>query len=431
MGGFDLVRAEAVAGAAAGDGPDQGDGASAAVDVLDALASLVDHSLVRSGEVDGEPRFSMLEPIREYALERLDASTDAEATRERHARAYLALAEELAPELAGDRQRVTLDHLEREHANLRAAIDWADGRGDAAVALGITIAVWRLWQKRGYLREARTLVTTLIGRPWFATAPAPLRARAHEVMGGIIYWHGAVDGAREDYDAALAIWREIGDEREIANAAYNLSFVFTMGILQEPPPDAREQADALLDEALEIYRSLGDVPGEANVQWGIGIQHYFANDNAAAVPAFSAALELYRKVGDRTQEAWSLHQLGLSLLKLGDIDEARPLLADGLRLFNEAGDVAGVTLGLDNLSAVATADGDLPRAARLAGLARRIQVSSGTGLAGVVETAFEASTRPNVARLMEPAELARYEAEGAAMSLADGVRYALGETEYA
>jgi hypothetical protein len=74
---------------------------------------------------------------------------------------------------------------------------------------------------------------------------------------------------------------------------------------------------------------------------------------------------------------------------------------------------------------------DLPRAARLAGLARRIQVSSGTGLAGVVETAFEASTRPNVARLMEPAELARYEAEGAAMSLADGVRYALGETEYA
>jgi tetratricopeptide (TPR) repeat protein len=249
------------------------------------------------------------------------------------------------------------------------------------------------------------------------------------VLGGIIYWHGEVDGARDDYEAALEIWRGIGDQREIANAAYNLSFVFTMGILRELPPNAREHADALLEEALDIYRSLGDAQGEANVQWGIGIQHYFANDNAAAEPAFRASLELYRKLGDRTQEAWSLHQLGLSLLKLGKLDEARGPLAEGLRLFAEAGDVAGVTLGLDNFSSVAAADGDLPKAARLSGLARRIQASSGTGLAGVVEQSFEAATRPNAGRLMPPADFARYEAEGAAMSMADGVRYALGETE--
>jgi predicted ATPase len=121
----------------------------------------------------------MLEPIREYALERLDASSDAEATwnvtparTSRWRRSW----HRSSPATG---KRVTLDHLEREHANLRAAIDWADARGDAEVALGITIAVWRLWQKRGYLREARTLVTTLIGRPWSPPAPA-LRARAHE-----------------------------------------------------------------------------------------------------------------------------------------------------------------------------------------------------------------------------------------------------------
>ena len=95
------------------------------------------------------------------------------------------------------------------------------------------------------------------------------------------------------------------------------------------------------------------------MQWGMGIQHYFANDNAAAAPAFSAPLELYRKVGDRTQEAWSLHQLGLSLLKLGRHRRGRSPVGGGLRLFTEAGDVAGVTLGLDNFSAVAAADGDL------------------------------------------------------------------------
>ncbi len=193
MGGFDLARAEAVAGSASELG----------IDVLDGLASLVDQSLVRSDEVGGESRFSMLEPIREYALERLEASGDLELVSERHARASLALAQELQPELNGDRQREALDRLELEHANLRAAIDWADAHADPDCALGIPIAIWRMWQRRGYLREARIRVGGLIGRPWFATAPPRLRAKTHEAMGGIVYWHGQVYGAHEDYEAAL------------------------------------------------------------------------------------------------------------------------------------------------------------------------------------------------------------------------------------
>ena len=273
-------------------------------------------------------------------------------------------------------------------------------------------------------------MAALIARPWFAAAPAPLQAKTHEVMGGIIYWHGEVDGSRSDYEAALAIWREIGDQREIANAAYNLSFCYTMSVAQALPPDAREKADALLGESLALYRSLGDEQGEANVYWGIGIQHYFAHDYAAAAPAFEATLELYRRVGDRTQEAWSLHQLGLSSLKLGKADAARTYLADGLRLFMAAGDMAGVTLGLDDMAAIAIVGGDLVRAARVQGLARRIQMSSGTGLAGVVENAFEVADRPDAKATMPPDEFARYEAEGAAMPMLEGVRYALGEAEF-
>jgi predicted ATPase/class 3 adenylate cyclase len=418
-GGFDLLLAEAVAGSAAELG----------MDPLDGLASLVDQSLVRSDEVAGEPRFSMLEPIREYALERLDASGDLDVVAERHARAYLALARELEPSLTGDDQRAALDRLELEHANLRAAIEWGDVHAVPEVALGIAIAVWRMWQKRGYLREARMRVDALLGAPWFASAPPALRAKTHEVRGGIIYWHGVVDGARPDYEAALAIWRELGEPREIANAAYNLSFCYTMGVIQELPPNARERADALLGEALGIYRSLGDRQGEANVYWGTGIQNYFAGDNAAAAQAFEAALRLYRVLGDRTQEAWSLHQLGSSRLKLGEVDAAREDVALGLRLFAAAGDVAGVILGLDDLAAVAVAAGEIPRAARLNGLARRLQASSGTGLAEVVESTFEAGTRPNARTSLPPEELARYAAEGASLSMDDGVRYALHEVE--
>ena len=151
-------------------------------------------------------------------------------------------------------------------------------------------------------------------------------------MGGIIYWHGEVDGARADYEAALAIWREVGDRREIANAAYNLSFVFTMGILEEPPPDAREQAAALLDEALAIYRSLGDVPGEANVHWGIGIQHYFAQRRrrrGAGVRVRRSRCIARSATGRRRRGRCT--SSGLALLKLGDIDVAAAAARRGPR----------------------------------------------------------------------------------------------------
>ena len=117
---------------------------------------------------------------------------------------------------------------------------------------------------------------------------------------------------------------------------------------------------------------------------------------------------------------------GSTRLKLGDLDGAREHLRAGLRLFDDAGDVAGVTLEFDGLSALAAAEGDLPRAARLQGLARRIQAASGTGLAGVVDEAFEQATRPNAANRLEPSELERYRAEGATLALEDAVRYALG-----
>ncbi len=391
VGGFDLERAEAVAGHSS----DTADGLD--IDVLDGLASLVDQSLVRSGEVDGEPRFSMLEPIREYALGRLETTGEADAARERHAtRRRTSRWRNSSPRSSpGDRQRVTLDQFEREHANLRAAIDL--GRRPRRRRAS------RSGSRRRSGASGRSAGSCARRARWCRACRPPVVRRcagAAARSGRTRCWAGSSTGTARSMGHATTTTRRSRSGGRSATGGRSRTppttcrSCFTMGILREPPPDAREQADALLDEALDIYRSLGDVPGEANVEWGIGIQHYFANDNAAAVPAFRASLDLYRKVGDLTQEAWSLHQLGLSLLKLGELDEARVMLAEGLRLFAEAGDVAGVTLGLDNFSAVAAADGDLPRAARLSGLARRIQVSSGTGLAGVVETVVRGGDAP-------------------------------------
>ena len=168
-----------------------------------------------------------------------------------------------------------------------------------------------------------------------------------------------------------------------------------MGVLSGAAPDARQRADALLVEALSIYRSLGDDLGEANVYWGIGIQHFFARDDAAAAPAFdSRRSRSTASWATGRRRRWSLHSSASARLRLGEVDVARAAAsADGLRLFTAAGDVAGVTLGLDDLAAIAVNDGDFACAARLSGLARRIAASSGTGLAGVTETSFEMATR--------------------------------------
>lgn len=416
VGGFDLECAEEVAGPAADLG----------VDPLDALAALVDHSLVRSDEAGAEPRYSLLEPIREYALELLAASGEEAQIRERHARTMLALATRAEPELSGADQRAWLDRLDREHANMRAAIDWGEAHGDAPVALGLAVRIWRFWQKRGHLREARARVARLLGHPW-AAEPTPLRGDLLEVAGGIEYWHGAPRAAEPFYDEALRIRRVSGDSSAIANACYNLSFCFIVGGMHEEP--GRTRALVLLEEALERYRELEDDRGTANALWGIGCARYFLNDNEGAVAPLEESLVLYRKVGDRTQEGWALHQLGSAQLKLGRRDEARAMLRDGLRIFRDAGDLAGVTVTLDDLSASAVADGDLVRAARLHGLARRLQQTSGTDLARFIEEAFEEQSRASARQVMAPGELERHAAEGRELTLDDGVRYALGDWE--
>jgi hypothetical protein len=181
-----------------------------------------------------------------------------------------------------------------------------------------------------------------------------------------------------------------------------------------------------MEEALQLYREVGDRRGEANTTWGLGNREYFQRLGDAGEARFRDALELFDEVGDVTMAAWSRHMLGGSLIRQDRSDEARPHLRTALRTFHDASDAAGMAMVLDDLASQAVVDDDLPRAARIRGAARRLTAATGAQLAGFVDEQFEHGIRPHVAGRLDPDELERYQAEGAAMSLDEAVAYALG-----
>ena len=158
---------------------------------------------------------------------------------------------------------------------------------------------------------------------------------------------------------------------------------------------------------------------------GSGELHYFRNHPGDGISEFRASLEMFRANDDTTMEAWALHMLGIGLLRRGETEEARSHIEHAFRHFHAAGDVAGLTMTLDDLSAQATAEGDLVRAARLRGAARHLTVETGAELARYVEDNFGQGGRPGVGAHMSEADIAMYGAEGAAMTLDEAVIYAL------
>ncbi len=412
-GGFTLELAEVVAGPADEIGGD----------VVERIGELVDQSLVRLEEGDGDPRATMLETIREYAAEMLAGRDEAASIEGRHATALLAFAQRAAPELSGADQRAWLDRLEREHDNLRAALEWASDH-DPPTAARLAFAIWRFWQQRGYLNEARARFNAMATRNWVLD---PIdRAHFAEAFGGIAYWQSDQPTSQFWYDEALSIWRSLGDKGEIANALYNRAYadviVVMVGMGETGALDAGK---AMLEEALSLYREIGDVGGEGNILWGLGSYYYFTADAANAEDWYRRSLELHRSAGDRTMEAWSLHMLSLAAAGQRHFVEAGEQARHALRHFYEAGDIAGVTLVLDDLAIVAANEGALDRAGRLWGAARQLQQSTGTALADYVKQNYDLFQVQTPAHLLPAADLAARSAEGASMGFDEVVAYAL------
>ncbi|MFL5674144.1 MAG: adenylate/guanylate cyclase domain-containing protein [Chloroflexota bacterium] len=416
--GCDVASAEAVCGPSAEIGGD----------ILDGLMALVDQSLLKVEEMaDGEPRFRMLDTIRAYAAEQLEASGEADRIRGRHTDWYVALVERAAAELSGPDQRRWLDRLEIEHDDIRAVLDRAVAAPDPPVAIGLAFHIWRFWQKHGHLAEARRRLEAMEALEWSRDDPR-LRVRLVEALGGTYWWMGDLERMSACYREALELALAGGTATEIANAYYNASFQYAVpsetgdGAIESDPEGV---GLAYLERARDIFHSAGDRRGEANARWGIGNYQYFRARPGNGVDDFRAALEMFREAGDETMEAWSLHMLGTGLLRNGDVAAAHRHVADAIRHFTASGDASGLTLTLDDMSAIAVAEGDLPRAARLRGAARNLTMETGAELAEYVEDTFETGVRPGVRSHMPSEELARYGAEGAAFTLDEAVAYAL------
>ncbi len=392
-------------------------------DVLDGLMSLADQSLVRAEEVGGETRFRMLDTIREFAAEQLSADGDRDAIERRHAGTFLALAERASPLLSGDDQRRWLGRLERDHDNIRAVLDRSSDAADADTAIRLGFAMWRYWQKRGHLTEARRRLQGMADAPWSRPDPL-LRARLMEALGGVCWWQADIPAMSAAYGEALELWQALGDDREIANALYNDSFRYAVSESRgELDPD--RIGFARIRQAHDLAASAGDERGRANALWGIGNWLYFHDADDRGVAQFSEALVTFRRIGERTMEAWSHHMLGTAQIRVGPLTEARRNIESAMRLFHGFGDVAGITLCLDDFASIAIADGDLERAARLWGAARALSSAGGVGLADFVDSQFDFYGRPNARQDLDPATLERHADEGRAMTLDESVAYAL------
>jgi predicted ATPase/class 3 adenylate cyclase len=410
VGGFSLEAAEAVCN------PD-GD---PAVDTLEGVASLTNKSLVRQMDSPGgESRFFMLETIREYASERLAQSPDAERIGARHAGFFLAMAERAEPALLGSEQAVWLDSLEQEHDNLRAAITWAS-QGDVETALLLCGALWRFWQIRGHLREAAMRFGSVLDLP-LSSEHVRARAKALEGGGGIAYWMADWDAAEKYYGECVDLQKELGDTAGLAEALYNLSFVFAL------PPPPRRDLDRSLElnaEALELYQEVGDRRGEAKVLWHSSNAQLIRNEWEQCLENAEKALEIFRQFDDQFSIGWALHSIGVAWIGLGDLDEAENALSESLGLFRAAADLTGIALLVNDFSILAMARDDLERSVRLHAAALEIERQAGQGLVTNYEGYVPWNPESSRERLGDEAYESLW-AEGDAMSVDEAVAYAI------
>ncbi|HYU57168.1 MAG TPA: AAA family ATPase, partial [Actinomycetota bacterium] len=319
------------------------------LDILDGLTALVDQSLVRrSDQGRGDPRFSMLETIREYGLERLGAGGDLDAVRRRHAEHFLGLAAEAEPHLTADDQGAWLDRCDLEHANIRAALRWAIEAGEADRAQEAAAALWRFWQQRGHLAEGRGWFGEVLGMPG-GRGRTRFRARALIGAGGIEWWQGDRVAAGAFYEEALAIERELGDPIRTAEALYNLAFVVA--------GDDLEASTRMLEESRDLFRRAGDERGVAQVLTMLVMQDAQAGHWDRVIASLEEVVATWRRVGDRLHLAFDLVWLAFAYGRIGRRAEAWSTALESLDLFREVDNPTGIGIALIDLAFLATWEG--------------------------------------------------------------------------
>jgi predicted ATPase len=351
------------------------------VDVLTGMSSMVDKSLVRQVEqADGEPRFVMLETIREYGLEKLATSGEEPATRRAHAAYCLVLAEEGASEEHKASFEQYMARFESEHDNFRTALRWLTGTGNVEWGLRLGTALFRFWETREHLAEGRDRLTKLLNLKEGAVANKT-RMRA-------LFAAGVLAGGQGDYDASDTVLREsleiargLADKRSIAIALNALAV------------HARDRGDApsaraLYEESLALWRELEDPLAVARALSNLGNVVKIQGDFPKARALYEECLSIFRKLEDKTGEAWALDYLGDVAREEGDVDGARTLYEQSLQLFRQLQDPWGTAGSLGDLGNLAREQGNYQGADSLYRESMKIfqQLEHKRGIARVLES---------------------------------------------
>lgn len=383
------------------------------IEIVDGLSSFVDKSLLRITETDhGEPRFQMLETIREYGLEKLSESEEAATIRQRHEDHYLALALEAEPELLGANQKAWLDRLEHERDNLRSAL-WRsadDGRVDAALEAGG--ALWRFWHQRGYLAEGREALRALLDRP-DAAAPTAARAKGLAGLGSVIYWQGDIPAARPIYTEALAIQRNLGDPAGLAEALYNAGYV---AVLLGDPATARSD----YAESINLFEQLGSGKDLIRLREAQVFLMHSEGEYVSARALQRENVEAFRRAGETGRVAIAVTLLAGIDLRLGEFAEAHAGLAEAVEIFDETGDMQGLVRISMIAAALAIDEGDFERSALLSGVGAALKEPLGEIATPLRMLQIEDPVPPARAGLGDAAFDAAFQA-GRAMSIEEMV----------
>ena len=445
-GGCTLEAAEAVCNTSR----DLGD------DLFDGLSSLVGQNLMqRVDRAEAEPRFAMLETIREYAFERLADSGEQAATRRAHAAYCLVLAEEGNPELGAPDRTRWLTQCEAEIDNFRFALDWLFQTMDLDWGFRLCVALFRFWDMREHLTEGRARLETLLHLA--GADRTKERARVAQFIGALTSAQGDYPAAEHYLQLSLTLYEELGDESGIA-ASLNALAV-----------SARDRGDYALaqsnfERSLSCWRLLPDQLAIARCLHNLANVVKVRGDYPRARWALREATEIFEKLGDRSGAAWSINQLGdiereqghivdartlyqralatfqevgdpwgcaRSLADLGYIDceqgnhsAARSAYREALEIFAGVGNQRGIARALEGFACLALALGDTKRALTLAAAAAHLRQLIGAPLPQAEQQKLDQTLLLAWKELNETQGQQAW-AEGSAMTLEDSIRYSL------
>jgi len=299
-------------------------------EVVDALASLTDSGLVYLDGTDEEPRFSMLETIREYALERLEGSGEAPGRRRRHADYFLALAEELEPNLIGTGSHAAwLDRLERDHANFRAASDWFEESVESDEALRLAAALWRFWDLRGHLVEGRRRLESALRAD---QRPTAARAKALGGAADLALTNGDVAAGGVWAEEALELHRTLGD-------AWGIAFSLLMVAYAVGQRGDWVRAQHLYDESAQRFHALGDEHYAGRATRSLAWAYYEAGDLDRARTVNEENLRHARTIDDKLLEGVALMMIADCAVGEDRLEEAATLTKESLGILRDVDDL--------------------------------------------------------------------------------------------